>query len=82
MDLKNNLKNALRTLLLLYSGAYTFQRAVLLGLSAEEAGRMDLLTCELSESAPAKGPVIHYRQAARAHLNHRLLHHITNSRTH
>lgn len=33
-------KYALRPLLLLYSGAYTFQRAVLLGLSAEEAGRM------------------------------------------
>ena len=49
-------KNALRTLLLLCSGAYTFQRAVLLGLSAEEAGGMDLLTCEVSESATAKGP--------------------------
>lgn len=52
-DLKK--PNALRTLLLLCRGAYTFQRAVLLGLSAEEAGRMDLLTCEVPESATAKG---------------------------
>lgn len=48
-------KNALRTLFLLCSGAYTFQRAVLLGLSPEEAGGMDL-TCEVSENATAKSP--------------------------
>lgn len=53
---KKKKNNALRTLFLLCSSAYTFQRAVLLGLSTEEPGRMDLLTCEASESATAKGP--------------------------